>query len=46
MITDLPAPVSPVTATKAGRELPVEFLDQCEVLDAQRGERCEHGARV
>ena len=31
---------------EAGRELPVEFFDQSQVFDAQRGERCEHGARV
>ena len=31
---------------EAGGELPFEFLDQGEVFDAQRGERCQHGARV
>ena len=31
---------------EAGRKLPVEFLDQSQVFDAQRGERCQHGARV
>ncbi len=31
---------------EAGREVPVEFFDERQVFDAQRGERCEHGARV
>ena len=31
---------------EAGAQLPVEFFDQREVFDPQRGQRCEHGARV
>ena len=29
-----------------GRELPVEFFDERQILDAQRGERCQHGSGV
>ena len=31
---------------KTGGKLPVEFFDQSQVLDAERGERCQHGVRV
>ena len=31
---------------KTGRKLPVEVIDQREIFDAQRGERCQHGSAV
>ena len=39
MMIDLPAPVSPVMATKPGAELPLQVLDQREILDAEKAER-------